>query len=209
MAGGPPRLAEPPNLLPADGEARLYDGFLSPARADRLLSALGQDLRWRQEDARLFGRGIPLPRLTAWYGDVGYQYSGVTHPPAPWPPSLDELRRLVAEVVPLPNSALANLYRSGRDSVSWHADDEPELGRQPVIASVSLGAPRRFVLRHGPTRDRVELDLPHGSLLVMAGDCQHRWQHAVPKTSRPVGPRINVTFRQMVGYGASSSTDGK
>ncbi|MGH8922316.1 MAG: alpha-ketoglutarate-dependent dioxygenase AlkB family protein [Actinomycetes bacterium] len=188
----------PPNLLPADGEARLYPDFLEPTRADELLAALRADLDWSQEDAHLFGRDVRLPRLTAWYGDVGYRYSGVTHPPAAWPASLDALRRRVAEMVPMPNSALANLYRDGRDSVSWHADDEPEFGERPVIASVSLGATRRFALRHRRTGERVSVELPHGSLLVMAGDCQHRWHHAIPKTARPVGARINVTFRRMV-----------
>jgi len=186
------------NLLPCDGEAYLYEAFLGPASADRFMGALATELDWRQETAHLFGRDIPLPRLTAWYGDVGYRYSGVTHPPAPWPPALDELRQLVARVVPLPNSALSNLYRNGRDSVSWHADDEPEFGPQPVIASASLGAPRRFVLRHRQTGEQVRVELPHGSLLVMAGDCQHCWQHAIPKTSRAVAPRINLTFRRIV-----------
>ncbi|MGH9060378.1 MAG: alpha-ketoglutarate-dependent dioxygenase AlkB family protein, partial [Acidimicrobiales bacterium] len=171
------------------------------------MDALDEQLGWRQERARLFGRTIPLPRLTAWYGDVGYRYSGVDHPPAAWPPVLDELRCLVGTVVPMPNSVLANLYRDGRDSVSWHADDEPELGSHPVIASVSLGATRRFLLRHRAGRgqpgqpsagapEKVAVDLTHGSLLVMAGDCQRCWHHAVPKSSRPVGPRINLTFRR-------------
>lgn len=189
------------NLLPCDGEAWLDEAFLDPDLADRFLAALTTELDWRQETAHLFGRYIPLPRLTAWYGDVGYRYSGVTHPPAPWPAALDELRHRVSQVVPRPNSALANLYRDGRDSVSWHADDEPEFGPQPVIASVSLGASRRFVLRHRRNGERITVELPHGSLLVMAGACQHCWQHAIPKSSAARGTRINLTFRRIVAAG--------
>ncbi len=190
--------SQPPNLLPHDGQARLYEAFLTIGQANRFFTALNREIDWRQETAHLFGRDIPLPRLTAWYGDVGYRYSGVSHRPRPWPPALDQLRHLVAQVVPLPNSALANLYRNGRDSVSWHADDEPEFGPRPVIASVSLGEVRIFALRHRQTRQQVSMELPHGSLLVMAGECQRSWQHAIPKSSRPLGTRINLTFRRIV-----------
>jgi alkylated DNA repair dioxygenase AlkB len=186
------------NLLPKDGEAWLDPDFLVPREADRFEAALATGLDWAQETAFLFGRRVAVPRLTAWYGDHPYTYSGVTHPPAPWPPVLAELRDRVRAVAPGMNAVLANRYRDGRDSVSWHSDDEPEFGPDPVIASVSLGATRRFSLRHRATRVRVDVDLPHGSLLLMAGASQRAWHHALPKTARPVGPRINLTFRRII-----------
>lgn len=184
-----------PNLLPRDGEALLWEGFLAPEEADRCFDVLRGEVDWRQEHARLFGRSVALPRLTAWYADVGYRYSGVHHPPAPCPEGLAALRDRVREVVPSVNSVLANLYRDGRDSVSWHADDEPEFGPEPAIASVSLGANRRFLMRHRDGGDTIAIRLAHGSLLVMSGASQRAWQHAVPKCTTPSGERINLTFR--------------
>lgn len=187
------------NLLPRDGEVRLDEEAVPPERADRLFAELMETTPWRQEEGRVMGRRLPIPRLTAWHGEKGYVYSGIRMTPAPWTPPLLELRAIAQALAGRDfNSVLLNLYRSGRDSVSWHADNEPGLGRNPVIASVSLGAARRFQLRHRRTRERVTLDLPHGSCLVMAGATQHHWLHQIPKTARPVGPRINLTFRHMV-----------
>ena len=185
------------NRLPQDGEAYLFENAV--AEPERVLARLVAGVDWRQEDARIMGRTVSLPRLTAWYGDAGYRYSGVDNPPAPW---LDELLPLKATAERLAgvgfNSVLLNLYRDGRDSVSWHRDAEPALGPDPIIASLSLGAVRRFKLRH--RRDRgltVDLDLPPGSCLVMGPGSQVHWLHALPKTAKPVGPRLNLTFRRV------------
>ena len=182
----------------------LPDGALAYAPgwvrdADRVFAKLHGGLAWETHVITLFGRKIPSPRLSAWYGDPGarYTYSGLTLEPRPWTPTLGGLRdRLGHDLGAAPNSVLANLYRNGQDSMGWHSDDEPELGPEPTIASISLGAPRRFVLRHKhKAAPAVELVLEHGSLLVMSGTTQTFWKHAVPKTTAPVGPRINLTFR--------------
>ena len=153
----------------------------------------------------MYGREVASPRLTAWFGDprAAYAYSGVEHEPIAWTPTLADLRSRVEHAADVSfNSVLLNLYRDGMDSVAWHSDDEPELGRRPVIASLSLGAARVFQLKHKhrPDVDRVDIDLPHGSLLTMAGDCQRCWKHQIPKrrgADRP-GPRINLTFRRVL-----------
>jgi alkylated DNA repair dioxygenase AlkB len=155
--------------------------------------------------------------LTAWYADTGltYSYSGVTHQALAWTDTLASVRKDVEEAagqfLPSPcgrgvggeggvsfNSVLLNFYRDGNDSIGYHTDAEPELGVNPVIASVSLGAVRQFVMKHIKTGEKLKLDLAHGSLLVMGGTCQHHWVHGVPKTKAAVGPRINLTFRQIV-----------
>jgi alkylated DNA repair dioxygenase AlkB len=164
----------------------------------RLFNQLFAVTDWRQEIATVMGRRVPIPRLTAWHGAAAYVYSGIKMAPAPWNPPLLEIKA-VAEICAgrAFNSVLLNLYRDGRDSVSWHADNEPGLGRNPVIASVSLGAPRCFQMKHRTADHRLALELPAGSCLVMAGGTQHHWLHQVPKSARPVGPRINLTFRAM------------
>ena len=190
--------ARPPNLLPCDGAVLLYADALAEADADRLFAGLRDGIAWRQEVARVMGRRVAIPRLTAWHGAAGYVYSGIRLTPAPWTPPLLELKVLAEALAGQPfDSVLLNLYRDGRDSVSWHADNEPGLGRDPVIASLSLGAVRRFQLKHRRLPQRLALDLPHGSCLIMAGATQHHWLHQLPKTARPVGPRINLTFRRM------------
>ena len=185
----------------ADGEARLWPAAFGPEEASRLFDALRTGIRWRQEEVTIFGQRRLVPRLVAWHGDPGasYRYSGTDHHPEPWTPALERVRAKVRELSGVEfNAVLLNLYRDGRDGMGWHADDEPELGRDPVIASVSLGAPRRFCLRHRRRKDlKLDLELPHGSLLVMAGPMQHQWVHALPKTRRPVGERINLTFRRV------------
>lgn len=164
---------------------------------DRVFAELRDAIAWEQHPIRVHGRTVLTPRLTAWMGDSAYTYSGVTNEPRLWPPQLAELRqRLADELGAEFNSCLANLYRDGRDSMGYHSDDEPELGPQPVIASISLGARRRFALRHRETRQRWTWELGDGDLLVMSGESQSDYAHAVPKTSRPVGPRMNLTFRR-------------
>ena len=187
--------------LPLPGADLLFaPTFLPIAETTALLAHLTATAAWEQRTIRLFGQAFPQPRLTAWYGDAGarYTYSGLAWEPRPWLPALAQLRqRLEAATGARYNSVLLNLYRDGRDSMGWHADDEPELGPAPAIASLSLGAGRRFRLRPraGLVHAPFSLDLPPGSLLLMRGPTQQHWQHALPKTARPVGPRLNLTFR--------------
>ena len=186
------------NLLAKDGEAYLFENVVEAP--ERVLARLTEVVAWRRERARIMGREVALPRLTAWYGDAGYRYSGVDNPPCPW---LDELVPLKATAERLAgvtfNAVLLNLYRDGADSVSWHRDAEPALGPDPIVASFSLGAVRRFKLRHRREGHlRVDLDLPPGSCLVMGPGSQLHWLHALPKTARPVCPRLNLTFRRIV-----------
>lgn len=191
--------AEPVPL--ADADLRFLPDWLDASRADRWLAALLAETPWEQPQVRLYGRSFAVPRLVAWYGDpeARYRYSGLSHEPLPWTPLLAEIRRAVEEAVGQPlNGVLLNLYRDGRDSMGWHSDDETELGRNPLIASLSLGGARRFDLRRaGQGRIEHSLWLGHGSLLVMADATQHHWQHQVAKTRRPCAPRLNLTFRRV------------
>lgn len=181
-----------------DGGTIFYDeNFYRKAEADALFEELRAETPWQQEHSR-FG---PFPRLTAWYADAGmkYSYSGVTHEAIPWTPTLEEVRRRVEEVAATAfNSLLLNFYRDGQDSIGYHADAEKELGTNPVIASISLGGVRRFVMKHIKTGEKRTYDLAHGSLLIMGGTSQHHWVHTVPKTKAEVGPRINLTFRKII-----------
>lgn len=181
-------------------DAELYydPGFLPTEEADALLQQLQQQARWRQDRIRLFGREHLIPRLQAFQSDAGihYTYSGLRLAGDAWLPGLQPLRqRLEAQCNQSFNALLLNLYRNGQDAMGWHADNEPELGRNPVIASISLGAQRRFRLRHNETRNTHTLELEHGSLLLMAGPTQHHWQHCLPRSRRCHDPRINLTFR--------------
>jgi len=180
-------------------DVRLWRPAFQPAEADELLLLLRTRIEWQQEDIVLFGERRRVPRLVAWHGDSGtaYTYSGTAHEPLPWTPELLGIRHRAEEITGQRyNSVLLNLYRDGRDGMGWHADDEPELGREPAIASVSFGATRRFKLRHRGSRLAANaLDLAHGDLLLMAGATQRHYVHAVPKTARPVGARVNLTFR--------------
>ncbi len=190
-------MGAPLSLLPRDGVITYHQAVFREPLADELLSALVRELPWEQHDARFFGRSVPLPRLTTWFGPLEYAYSGVVHPPRPMPPLVAEIRDAIAPWCGPADSVLANLYRSGRDSVAWHADDEVIWGPDPLIGSVSFGATRRFVLRHRELGERVAIDLEHGSLLVMAGRTQQCWLHAIPKTAATVGLRVNLTFRRI------------
>lgn len=170
--------------------------------ARALADHLRAQLPWTVHRIRMFGREIPSPRLSCWIGDADarYRYSGTQFEPQPWTQALQALRlRLNTRLDAAFNSVLANCYRDGRDSMGWHSDDEPELGSQPLIASLSLGATRRFLLRRRDDHSiRLAIELEAGSLLLMAGDTQRYWQHALPRTARPVGERINLTFRQIL-----------
>jgi len=184
-----------------DADVRYRPEFFGPETAARLLCAIRDEAAWEEKFITIFGRTMPSPRLTAWHGDPGavYRYSGLELHPRPWTAGLTEVRRAVETELGLRfDAVLCNLYRDGADSMGWHADDERELGPRPVIASVSLGAPRRFLLRHRTDRQlRHGMNLEPGSLLVMQGETQRHWQHAVPKTRRAVAPRINLTFRRL------------
>ena len=176
--------------------------WLQAEQADALFAELRDSIEWETHRIRLFGREVDSPRLSSWIGDEGasYTYSGARFLPYPWPHALADVRRQLARELDCDfNSVLANRYRDGRDYMGWHSDNESALGPQPIIASLSLGATRRFVLkeRQEPRR-RLALELPPGSLLVMRGDTQQNYRHALPRTAKPVGERINLTFRRIV-----------
>jgi alkylated DNA repair dioxygenase AlkB len=175
--------------------ARAYPGD----QADALFLALQAEIPWHQHRLNLFGREVAAPRLSCWIGDpdATYTYSRTRFEPQPWTPTVAGLRDDLAARFGLGfNSALANLYRDGRDSMGWHSDDEPELGAQPLIASLSFGAERTFRLRSRATRKTaLSIELAHGSLLLMGGDTQRLYQHALPKRVHAIGARINLTFR--------------
>ncbi|MDH1264404.1 alpha-ketoglutarate-dependent dioxygenase AlkB [Pseudomonas sp. GD03944] len=182
-----------------DAELRLLPQWVDAATADRWLAQLVAETAWEQPEVHIFGRAVAVPRLLAWYGDAeaSYRYSGQTHQPQPWTPLLTEIRRRVQDEVGQPlNGVLLNYYRDGNDSMGWHSDDEAELGRNPLVASLNLGGTRRFDLRRkGGSRIEHSLSLDHASLLVMGGPTQHYWQHQVAKTRQPCAPRLNLTFR--------------
>ena len=188
-----------PNLLPRDGEAFYIPAFLPLERADAAFDELRRGVAWREEAIRIFGKQVLQPRQTAWYGDRDYSYSNIVMQKRVWLPMLAELKSEVETSARVTfNGVLLNHYRDGQDSMGWHRDNEKELGERPVIASLSLGQSRRFVFRHRTDRSmKVEQTLEHGSLLVMRGLSQSAWEHALPKTTRSIGARINLTFRQL------------
>jgi alkylated DNA repair dioxygenase AlkB len=197
MSGQPPLFEEQPTG-PGLG-LTLIRSAVGSAAADAAFVALRTKVMWHQDHLKMFGKLIPVPRLEAWVADEGldYTYSGIHHDPDPWIDELVELRDLSSSHTGTRfNSVLCNLYRDGSDGVDWHADDEPEFGQMPVIASLSLGATRRFDLRRVDDHSiKVELELHHGDLVIMSGTTQTLWRHRVPKTKKPVGERINLTFR--------------
>ncbi len=180
---------------------QLYEpDFLSRAEQGRYYDILLEELQWQQQPIRIFGKEYWQPRLLAWYGDAEavYSYSGIRQEPLCWTGVLLELKKRVEDFTAAHfNSVLANYYRDGCDSMGWHSDDESELGENPLIASLSLGATRRFCMRprKGVVGEKMELLLEGGSLLLMQGDFQKCWQHSIPKTAKPTGGRINLTFR--------------
>ena len=182
-----------------DAEVDYQAGFFGPEEEQELFEALRAEVRWERHRVLIRGREVDCPRLSGWEGDATYAYSGITLRPTPWTPRVVAVRRQIeAATGEVFNSVLANLYRDGADRLGWHADDEPELGPAPVIASASFGAPRRFLLRPKRGGASVLVVLEPGSLLVMRGPTQRHWLHSVPPTRRPVGPRINLTFRRIL-----------
>jgi alkylated DNA repair dioxygenase AlkB len=195
-------LVAPQPLQLAGADLRYAEHAWDTADADDYFVRLRDEIPWQQHRLQLFGRAVDAPRLSCWIGDADavYVYSRTRFEPLPWTPVVAALRDDLTRRFGMRfNSVLANLYRDGRDSMGWHSDDEPELGPAPVIASLSFGAVRTFRLRERATRmAALSLDLTHGSLLVMAGDTQRLYQHALPKRAGVDGARINLTFRRIV-----------
>ena len=184
-----------------DAELSYYPRLFETKQADSFLDKLKDGIEWTQNTIRFYGKESLVPRMEAWYGDEGksYAYSGIHMDPKPW---TEELIIIKHKIEPLAgvafNSVLINYYRDGKDRVAWHSDDEKELGQNPVIGSVSLGAERKFKLRHKRYKTnglKHEILLRHGSFLLMKGSTQHHWMHEIPRIAKPIGPRINLTFR--------------
>lgn len=177
--------------------------FLTLGQAKQLHEAILHSVRWQQEQITLFGKTHDIPRLTAWYGDEGaeYEYSGVRCVPEPWTEELRYIKSRIENYIVNEsfNSVLLNLYRNGLDKMGWHADNEKSLGQNPTIASVSLGATRKFDLKHRTDKSqRLRLELTSGSLLIMSGDLQHHFLHQIPMQKRVTESRINLTYRTVV-----------
>ncbi len=181
-----------------NGEIQFYSRFFNKVEADNFLNYLKTKIIWKQESMNMYGRKVDFPRLTSWYGDNDkpYSFSGITLQPHAWTNEILEIKEKIEKLTTVNfNSVLLNMYRNGNDSISWHTDAEKELGENPIIASVNFGATRKFQLRHIKTKEKLEIELSHGSVLLMQGELQHFWQHQVPKTSKPVSERVNLTFR--------------
>ncbi|WP_396177642.1 alpha-ketoglutarate-dependent dioxygenase AlkB family protein [Flavobacterium sp.] len=185
------------NLI-KNGEYLFFPNFFTKSESDKYLLILKNDILWKQESMNMYGKQVMFPRLTAWYGDNDkpYSFSGITLTPNFWTKELFEIKNKIEPIAKTKfNSVLLNQYRNGNDSISWHTDAEKELGQNPIIGSMNFGATRKFQLRHIETKEKIEIELTHGSLLIMQGDLQHFWQHQVPKTTQKVNERINLTFR--------------
>lgn len=190
------------SLALPDAEIYYVEQLALADTPEAIMLRLIDGVDWRAEKIVVWGKTYLQPRLTAWYGDVGitYTYSGIRLVARPWTDTLRDLKQQVEEIAGAQfNSVLLNYYRDERDRMGLHSDDEPELGRQPIIASLSLGAPRIFILKHKRRRDLapVRLRLASGSLLLMKGDTQHYWKHGIEKMTQPCAPRVNLTFRQV------------
>jgi alkylated DNA repair dioxygenase AlkB len=176
-----------------------YPNFFSKEESDIIFDELTNDIPWQQDDIKVFGKVHPQPRLTALFGNQGksYSYSNITMQPHAWNPFLQKIKSKVENIsVANFSTVLLNLYRNGKDSNGWHADNEKELGVNPIIASVSFGTERVFQLKHNTIPNlKQNIILEHGSLLLMKGTTQHFWKHQIPKTAKPIGSRINLTFR--------------
>lgn len=179
-----------------------FPSFLNDDEAWRIFDTLNKDLNWQQPSIFIAGKECLIPRKQVWFGDKSYQYtySGKSFKAVSWHPEILDIKQAIEGTSNCSfNSALCNLYRDGRDSVSWHSDDEPELGRSPIIASYSIGETRSFQLRHKQNRkQKIQIDLPHNSLLIMGPGTQETWEHQVPKTNKKLDPRINLTFREII-----------
>ncbi|MFV2060318.1 MAG: alpha-ketoglutarate-dependent dioxygenase AlkB [Gammaproteobacteria bacterium] len=184
-----------------DTDCKLYPDFINIHDADTYLQELTQTVNWSQETIAMYGKVLNVPRLSAWYGEpnLSYEYSGIKSLSQFWLPQLQVIKNKIELLTKHSfNSVLINLYRDGNDSVDWHSDDEPELGLNPVIASVSFGEQRNFHLKNKFNKDiKKSILLPHGSLLLMSGTTQKNYQHKISKSKRQMKPRINLTFRDI------------
>ena len=188
------------NITAENACLHYFPDFIPFARSQDIFSELAQQLDWSQDAIVLYGRQVAIPRLQAWYGDSGlnYTYSQLTLVAKPWLPLLTQLKQLVETQTGMYfNAVLANMYRDGNDTVGWHSDDEAELGVNPVIASLSFGGERNFNFKHKISGEKLTIPLKSGSLLTMSGETQHFWQHCLPRTKKAKLPRINLTFRQI------------
>lgn len=186
-------------VLP-QAELLFWPRWLSPEQAERCYQQLAQQLNWQQPAIKIFGKAVLIPRQQVWMGDphCSYKYSGVLFEPEPWHPLVWQLTEWVNQLCKTRfNSVLLNWYADGQQHMGWHSDDEPELGQDPQIASLSLGQQRFFDLKHKTCGTQLKLELGHGSLLLMAGQCQQYWQHRVPKMASATKGRINLTFREI------------
>ena len=189
------------NLLPKHGEVFYFESFISAQETGFYKDFLMKEIAWKPDELMMFGKKITTKREVAWYGDAGmnYKYSGISRSPLEWLPPLSELKiRLEAQCNHNFNSCLLNLYNDGSEGMSWHSDDEPELGPEPVIASVSFGAERKFSFKNKKTGETRSILLGNGSLLLMKGKTQQEWVHALPKSKLVRGPRVNLTFRSIL-----------
>lgn len=190
---------EPIFLDLPNAEIIYYPQFFDKVQADIIFAELMKDIPWQQDEIRVYGKIHPQPRLTALFGNEGkpYSYSNITMQPHPWNSLLQKLKTEIEKVSEtIFTTVLLNQYRDGKDSNGWHSDNEKELGTNPVIVSLSFGAERTFQLKHNLDKDlKKNIILQHGSLLLMKGTTQHFWKHQIPKTAKPISPRINLTFR--------------
>jgi len=191
--------SQSPDVILKNAELYYRPSFFGIEESTRLFKILLEKINWQHDVIKMYGREIPLPRLSAWYGDISkpYSYSGIILQPLPWTDELLFIKNRIELIAKVKfTSVLLNRYRDGQDYVGWHADDEKELGQNPVIGSVNFGATRRFQLRRKDNKnDKFEVALKHGTFLLMRGTTQHYWQHQVPKTTQRIGERINLTFR--------------
>ena len=184
----------------SDGEILFMRNFLTPTEAKHYFNLLQNNISWKQEEVRFYGKTYPVPRKTAWYGYEGfnYSYSGITCFPEVWTKELLEIKSQIEQFIPEEDftSVLLNLYSNGNDKMGWHADNEKELGINPTIASVSLGETRRFDIKNKNNSElQYKFELTSGSLLIMRGALQHHWIHQIPAQKKVKNARINLTFR--------------
>jgi len=194
--------AQTKNILPRNGEVFLFDSFFTVQESKEIFAELLENIEWKQDHMIIYNKQVNLPRLTAWYGNEGkyYKYSGIVNKPLPWTDILLDIKQFVEDRLDLYfNSALLNLYRNESDSIGWHCDNEPELGINPVIASLSFGGSRVFQFKHKKfLNEQVSKNLQSGSLLLMQGDTQTNWLHRLSKSTAYRQPRINITFRRII-----------
>ncbi len=190
-----------PNLLPYDGIVNYYGQIMSVKMAQDYMANLLNHIAWKNDEAIIYGKHIITKRKVAWYADANfsYTYSNITKEALPWTAELLALKKMTEEITKKTfNSCLLNLYHTGDEGMAWHSDDEKSLGKDTAIASLSFGAERKFAFKHKKTKEKVELVLQNGSLLLMHGSTQANWLHKLPPTKKVILPRVNLTFRTIV-----------